>query len=148
MVKKKSFIGSATGFILKKFIVKTSNRLCKQLKIVRYIQTKTKLSKCQFLNQFSSMTHTLTMTWDLFTCKTLGSISSTLFWTPSPSVVNFINVKRTNFQYECRFGSLYYVHVTRKKFVQKTCAYYVNEIDRSRSTLMILAHGVWRKDLA
>jgi len=29
--------------------------------------------------------------------------------------VNFINVKRTNFSYEHRFGSFYYVHVTRKK---------------------------------
>jgi len=29
--------------------------------------------------------------------------------------VNFINVKRTNFSYERRFGSFYYVHVNRKK---------------------------------
>ncbi len=29
--------------------------------------------------------------------------------------VNFINIKHTNFSYECRFGSFYYVHVTRKK---------------------------------
>jgi hypothetical protein len=29
--------------------------------------------------------------------------------------VNFINVKCTNFLYERRFGSFYYVHVTRKK---------------------------------
>jgi len=30
-------------------------------------------------------------------------------------VVNFIKVKNTNFTYERRFGSFYYVHVTRKK---------------------------------
>jgi len=32
-----------------------------------------------------------------------------------PPVVNFINVKRTNFLYECCFSSFNYVHVTRKK---------------------------------
>jgi len=30
-------------------------------------------------------------------------------------VVNFINIKRTIFLYKRRFGSFYYVHVTRKK---------------------------------
>jgi len=29
--------------------------------------------------------------------------------------VNFINILRTNFSYECRFGSFFYLHVTRKK---------------------------------
>jgi hypothetical protein len=50
--------------------------------------------------------------------------------------VNFINVKRTNFSYERRFGSFYfyYVYVTRKKaaetmFVRKICAFNVDEID-------------------
>ncbi len=31
------------------------------------------------------------------------------------SGVNFINVKRANFLYECHFGSFFYVHVTKKK---------------------------------
>jgi len=29
-------------------------------------------------------------------------------------IVNFINIKRTNFLYDRRFGSFYHVHVTRK----------------------------------
>jgi hypothetical protein len=29
--------------------------------------------------------------------------------------VNFINILRTNFLYECCFGSFFYVHVTREK---------------------------------
>jgi hypothetical protein len=29
--------------------------------------------------------------------------------------VNFVNIKRTNFSYERRFGSFYYIHLTRKK---------------------------------
>jgi len=33
--------------------------------------------------------------------------------------VNFINVKRTNFSYECRFGSFYYIHVTREKLPEQ-----------------------------
>jgi len=50
------------------------------------------------------------------------------------SGVNFINIKRTIFLYECHFGSFYYVHVTRKKLpkptiVQKICAFNVAEID-------------------
>jgi len=32
----------------------------------------------------------------------------------NPPGVNFINVNRTNFSYGCRFGSFYFVHVTRK----------------------------------
>jgi len=32
-----------------------------------------------------------------------------------PAGVNFINVKHTNFSYERRYGSFYYVHVTREK---------------------------------
>ncbi len=50
-------------------------------------------------------------------------------------VVNFINVKRTNFLYERTFWQLLLrtVHVTRKAaemtFVQKTRAFYVDEID-------------------
>ncbi len=52
----------------------------------------------------------------------------------STTVVNFINVKFTNFSYECRFGSFSLVTclVTfcfGEKFVQKTCAYNVDEID-------------------
>jgi len=48
--------------------------------------------------------------------------------------VNVINVKSTNFLYECRFGSFYYVHLTRKKlpkptFIQKFFAFNVDEID-------------------
>jgi len=35
------------------------------------------------------------------------------------SGVNFINVKHTNFLYERHFGSLYYVHVTRKKLPKR-----------------------------
>ncbi len=62
------------------------------------------------------------------------NISQTIFfarWSPG---VNFINNKRTNFSYERRFGSFQYVHVTRKKaaetkFVQKICAFNVDEID-------------------
>jgi len=47
---------------------------------------------------------------------------------------NCINVKRMTFSYKCRFGSFYYVHVTRKKaaemkFVRKICAYNIDEID-------------------
>ncbi len=50
--------------------------------------------------------------------------------------VNFINILRTNFSYKRRFGSFYYVHVTRKKaaemtFVQKTRSFNVDEIDIS-----------------
>jgi len=46
------------------------------------------------------------------------------------TIVNFIHVDRTN----VRFGSFYYVHVTRKKaakmtFVRKTRAFYVDDID-------------------
>ncbi len=50
--------------------------------------------------------------------------------------VNFINVKRANFLYECHF---FYVHVTRKScrnvtFVQKIRTFNVDEIDtRQRS---------------
>jgi len=35
--------------------------------------------------------------------------------TKSDSGADFINVKRTNFLYERRFGSFYYVHVIRRK---------------------------------
>ncbi len=50
------------------------------------------------------------------------------------AAVNFINILRTNFSYEHRFGSFFYIHVTRKKvakttFVQKICVYNVDEID-------------------
>jgi len=38
------------------------------------------------------------------------------------STVNFINILRTNFSNECRFGSFYYVHVTRKKAAKTTFA--------------------------
>jgi len=31
------------------------------------------------------------------------------------SAVNFINILRTNFLYQCRFDSFFYVHVTREK---------------------------------
>jgi len=41
--------------------------------------------------------------------------------------VNFINVKRTNFSYEHRFGSFYYVHVTH--VTRKIRAFNVDEID-------------------
>ncbi len=41
-------------------------------------------------------------------------------------LVNFINVKCTNFSYKSHFGSFFYVHVTRKAakttFVQKLCS--------------------------
>jgi len=48
--------------------------------------------------------------------------------------VNFINVKRTNFSYERRFGSFYYVHVTAKTtFVQKIFAFNVDDIDGWRT---------------
>jgi len=57
------------------------------------------------------------------------------FWVqPSrPSVVNFINFKHTNFSYNVRFGSFYYVHVTRKScrndIRTKKRSFYVDEID-------------------
>jgi len=38
------------------------------------------------------------------------------------SVVNFINVKCSNFLYKHHFGSFYHVHVTRKK-LPKWCSY-------------------------
>jgi len=38
------------------------------------------------------------------------------------TLVNFINILRTNFLYECRFGSFFYVHVTREK-LPKRCSY-------------------------
>ncbi len=38
-------------------------------------------------------------------------------------IVNFINIKRTDFSYERHFGSFYYVHVTRKKLPPKQCSY-------------------------
>jgi len=44
----------------------------------------------------------------------------------TPGVLIFINILRTNFSYECHFGSFFYVHVTRKAaettFIQKTRA--------------------------
>jgi len=40
----------------------------------------------------------------------------------TPPVVNFINIKRTNFSYKLHFGSFYYLHVTRKK-LPKQCLY-------------------------
>jgi hypothetical protein len=36
------------------------------------------------------------------------------------SGVNFINILRTNFSYECHFGSFFYVHVTRKKLPKQS----------------------------
>jgi len=45
-----------------------------------------------------------------------------IFFQSLPPGVNFINVKHTNFSYERRFGSFYYVHVTRKK-LPKQCLY-------------------------
>jgi len=48
-------------------------------------------------------------------------------------VVNFINVKRTNFLYERTFRQLLLLHVTRKAakmlFIQKTNTFYADEID-------------------
>jgi hypothetical protein len=60
------------------------------------------------------------------------------------SGVNFINVKRTNFSYECRFGSfsLFTCLVTfcfGKKFVQKTRAYNVDEIDTWQLIKLVLS---------
>jgi len=34
--------------------------------------------------------------------------------------VNFINILRTNFSCKCRFGSFFYVHVTRKKLPKES----------------------------
>jgi len=51
--------------------------------------------------------------------------------------VNFINVQRTNFSYECRFSSFFYVHVTRKK-LPKWRLYK----KRKRLMLMILTAGI------
>jgi len=48
-------------------------------------------------------------------CSTWTGLSSDL--TPA---VNFINVILTHFSYERRFGSFYYLHVTRKK-LPKQC---------------------------
>jgi hypothetical protein len=84
-----------------------------------------------------------------FTCTDPGSAKKTVesavflrFWdqrvgkmlmklTP---VVNFNNIKRTNFLYKRRFSSFYYVHVTRKKLpkwrsYKKFVRFYVDEID-------------------
>ncbi len=33
--------------------------------------------------------------------------------------VNFFNVNRSNFLYQCHFGSFYYIHVTREKLVKQ-----------------------------
>jgi len=44
--------------------------------------------------------------------------------------VNFINILRTNFSYDRHFGSFFYLHFGFvEKFVQKTRAYNVDEID-------------------
>jgi len=44
--------------------------------------------------------------------------------------VNFINILRTNFSYDHRFGSFFQLHFGFvKKFVQKTRAYNIDEID-------------------
>ncbi len=51
--------------------------------------------------------------------------------------VNFINIKCTNFSYEHRFGTFYYIHVTRKK-LPKQCS---NE-KFAHLTLMKLTPGV------
>jgi len=58
----------------------------------------------------------------------------------SPPRCHFINVKHTNLLYERRFGSFYYVHVTRKKadettFVRKLRTFNVDEIDVRSSKL-------------
>ncbi len=39
-------------------------------------------------------------------------------WSCGP-LVNFINIKRTNFLYEGHFSSFYYVHVARKKLLKQ-----------------------------
>ncbi len=45
-------------------------------------------------------------------------------------VFHFINILSTNFLYERRFGSFFYVHVTREKDVRKKiCAKNIGEID-------------------
>jgi len=45
------------------------------------------------------------------------------------AVVNFINILRTNFLYECCFGSFFYVHVTRKKLQkQRSCKKFVRKM--------------------
>jgi len=75
-----------------------------------------------------SLSHTLTYHIHTFLCF-FHSSPLTCVWT-HPGV-NFINVKRTNFSYKRCFGN---VHVTWKKlpkpmFVQKICAFNVDEID-------------------
>jgi hypothetical protein len=47
---------------------------------------------------------------------------------PRSTGVNFINVKRARFLYECRFGS-FFKYVTCMMFVRKTRAYNIDEID-------------------
>ncbi len=50
-------------------------------------------------------------------------------WVPKNSAVNFINVIRTNFSYECRFSSFFYIHITAEMtFVRKIRAFDVDEI--------------------
>jgi hypothetical protein len=72
----------------------------------------------QLLLAFSDKKH-FCMAFGFFSCK--------------PGV-NFINVKRTNFLYERRFDSFFYLHVTVKKaaevmFIRKTRGFNVDEID-------------------
>ncbi len=62
--------------------------------------------------------------------------------------VNIINIKRTNFSYECCFSSFYYIHVTRKKAakmtsVQKICAFNVDEIDYLSPTFFSQEIGIY-----
>jgi len=56
--------------------------------------------------------------------------------------VNFINVIRTNFSYECPFGSFFYIQVTRKKaaemtFVRIIRMFNVDEIDTNAVLLLL-----------
>ncbi len=57
-----------------------------------------------------------------FQCCLASWVSEGLIFYEGQLGVNFINIKRTNFSYECRFGSFYYLHVTRKK-LQKQSSY-------------------------
>ncbi len=57
-----------------------------------------------------------------------------------PPCVNFINVKRTNFLYECCFGSFYYVHVPRKKAAKMMFVRKIN-VDEIDHLVLSLSHA-------
>jgi len=69
---------------------------------------KTKIKKCSSLSSFL-----------LSLLSPFLSLSSFLLYLFFPLCVNFINVMRTNFLYERRFGSFFYVYVTREKLLKQ-----------------------------